>query len=432
MTDKELIKTCLVEISHRVGYADPASLRQRDFEHLSEEIEKRTGILISISTIKRLLNGQFSILPQAATLNAITTYLGYENWQEFKKSKQQDISPQNKENVASAKSLSNNKSHRILYRVGIAGIIVVLFLVIVSLTRFTRHDAINAKDASFSMKKITTNDIPNTVVFTYDIDKLKGDSFFIQQSWDRDRRVRIEKNRHTLTDIYYEPGYHNAKLIVNDKVVKTIDVHIPTNGWFFFSKPGLFKGLPAYINPATPVHDGALSLTREDVINSRIDPQQENFYYYTLFPENCDVGSDDFSLEMRIRFKAINNVVCPIIIPEVCGQSNSLYFFTTLPGCTGDMSVNVGEHLLSGKTTDLSGFGCDIHQWQDIRVTVQNKEARFYIGQREIFKTSYTKSPGLITGLAFMSNGLCEIDHISLKGLDGRVVYESGFDAPIP
>jgi len=428
MNDKELIKTCLLEISRRSGYADPVSLRQRDLEHISAEIEKRTGILISISTIKRLLNGQFNTLPQAATLNAIIAYLGYENWHEFKKSKLPEMSPQVEVSAAPAVPPVKIRSRRVLYRAGVAVVIVILFLVIVSLTR---HDTINEKDVSFSIKKITTNDIPNTVVFTYDIDKVNGDSFFIQQSWDRDRRVSIEKNRHTLTDIYYEPGYHNAKLIVNDKVMKTIDVRIPTNGWFFFSKPGLFKGLPAYINPAAPENNGVLALTREDVMNSRIDPQKENFYYYTWFPENCDVGSDNFRLQVRIRFKALNNAVCPVIIPEVCGQSNSLYFFTTPPGCTGDMAVNVGEQFLSGKTTDLSGFGCDIRQWQDIEVVVKNKEARFYIHQREVFKTSYTKSPGLITGLAFMCNGLCEIDHISLKGLDGKVVYESEFDAQI-
>jgi len=428
MSDKELIKACLLEISRRSGYADPASLRQRDFEHLSAEIEKSTGILISISTIKRLLNGQFNILPQAATLNAVTAYLGYENWQEFRKSKQQEISPQYERNTAPTQYPIKNKSRRVLYKLGVATLIVILFFVIVSLTRSSGHNTVNENDVSFSMKRTTTNDIPNTVVFTYDIDKVNGDSFFIQQSWDRDRRVRIEKNKHTLTDVYYEPGYHNAKLIVNDKIVKTIDVSIPTNGWFFFSKPGLFKGLPAYINPALPVHNGMLSLTREDVINSRIDPQQENFYYYTLFPENCDVESDDFTLDARIRFKAINNVVCPVIIPEVCGQTNSIYFFITLHGCTGNIAVNVGEQLLSGRTTDLSGFGCDIRQWQDIRVIVKNKEARFYINQREVFKQSYTRSPGLITGLAFMSNGLCEIDHISLKGLDGKVFYENEFD----
>jgi len=423
MSEKELIKICLNEICRKMGYADPVTLRQRDFEHLSDEIENTTGTLISISTIKRLLNGQFNHLPQAATLNAIATYLGYKSWHELRRTKQleHEVRPPHSERSQKKRRL------RVSYSISVLIIVMILFLMIVSLTYFSKHPSIKEKDVSFSVKKTTSNDVPNTVVFTYDIDKVPGDSFFIQQSWDRDRRVKIEKNKHTLTDIYYEPGYHNAKLIINNQVVKTIDVSIPTNGWFFFSKPGFFKGLPTYIQPAMPVKNGVLSLTREDIIHSKIDAERENFYYYARFPQKCDVGADNFRLKARIRFKTINNVICPMILHEVYGQSNSLYFITTLPGCTGNVDVNVGEHFLSGKTTDLSGFGGDICQWQDIEVVVKNKEAHFYIDQREIFTRSYIKSPGLITGLSFMSNGLCEIDYISLKGLDGKVVYEDNF-----
>ncbi len=424
LSDKELIKICLYEVSRKSGYADTKTLRQRDFEFLSGEIEKSSGTLISISTIKRLLNGQFNHLPQAATLNAITAYLGYESWQEFRKTKQHEHGL----NTTDGAAIRKKRKLPISYRIFIPVVAAILFLLSASVVYLLKHDTVKVKDVSFSVKKTTNNDIPNTVVFSYDVGKVSGDSFFIQQSWDRDRRVKIEKNKHTLTDIYYEPGYHNAKLIVNDKVVKTIDVSIPTNGWFFFSKPGLFKGLPAHITPKTPVKNGVLSLTRNDIISSKVNPELDNFYSYTLFPEKCEVGSDNFILKVRMRFKAIKNVACPIIIPEVCEQNNSLYFFTTLPGCTSNTAVNVGEHLLSGKTTDLSAFGVDIYQWQDIEVIVKNKQAQIYIGDRKIFSTAYTKSAGLITGLAFMSNGLCEIDNISLKGLDGKVVYENNFD----
>lgn len=428
MSDKELIKICLAEVSRKSGYPDPGSLRQRDLEHLSAEIEKTTGTLISISTIKRLLNGQFNNLPQVATLNAIAAYLGYESWQEFRKVKLSETSPAEKVKPVQEQQVPKPATRRKSPRVVVAVVLALLFMIVVSLTYFSRSDTPNEKDISFTVKKVTNNDIPNTVVFTYDIDKIKGDSFFIQQSWDRDRKVRIEKNKHTLTDIYYEPGYHNAKLIVDNKVVKTIDVSIPTKDWFFFTKPGLFKGAPAYINAATPVKNGVLTLTREDIVNSKVDPEQQNFYYYTLFPEKSDVVSDNFSLKTRILFKTINNVTCPMIVHEVCGQSNSLYFFTTLPGCTGNIDLNVGEHFLSGKTTDLSAFGADIRQWQDVEVIVKNKEANFYINGQKVYSKSYTKSPGLITGLAFMSNGLVEIDHIELKGLDGKMVYENNFN----
>ncbi len=206
-------------------------------------------------------------------------------------------------------------------------------------------------------------------------------------------------------------------------MVKTIDVSIPTKGWFFFSKPGLFKGTPAYINAAASVKNGVLSLTREDIVNSRIDPEQQNFYYYTLFPDKYDVGMDNFSLKTRIAFKAINNVACPMIVHEVCGQSNSLYFYTTLPGCTGNINLNVGEHFLSGKTTDLSGFGGDVHQWQDVEVIVKDKEATFYINGQKVYSKAYTTSPG------HQSPGLlsCQMAFVKLTILNSKVLMANWF-----
>src|SRR5882724_6756503 len=167
MSEKELIKICLNEICRKMGYADPVTLRQRDFEHLSDEIENTTGTLISISTIKRLLNGQFNHLPQAATLNAIATYLGYKSWHELRRTKQleHEVRPPHSERSQKKRRL------RVSYSISVLIIVMILFLMIVSLTYFSKHPSIKEKDVSFSVKKTTSNDVPNTVVFTYDIDK---------------------------------------------------------------------------------------------------------------------------------------------------------------------------------------------------------------------------------------------------------------------
>src|SRR5690606_1481230 len=83
MTGQEIVKKGILEVFRKNGYTDINRLTQRDYDHISHEIEKATSILISTSTIKRLINGDFSRLPQVATLNAIAIYLGYRNWQEY-------------------------------------------------------------------------------------------------------------------------------------------------------------------------------------------------------------------------------------------------------------------------------------------------------------------------------------------------------------
>ncbi|HTI92333.1 MAG TPA: hypothetical protein VL727_17180, partial [Puia sp.] len=54
---------------------------------LCDTIESKTGVMISLSTIKRLLNGQFARIPQTATLNAIALSAGYTSWRDFKQVK---------------------------------------------------------------------------------------------------------------------------------------------------------------------------------------------------------------------------------------------------------------------------------------------------------------------------------------------------------
>jgi hypothetical protein len=50
------------------------------------------------------------------------------------------------------------------------------------------------------------------------------------------------------------------------------------------------------------------------------------------------------------------------------------------------------------------------------------------LNNKVVFTTSYQTSSQLVTGLGFVSNGLCEIDFLELKGSDGQVVYENNFD----
>src|SRR5258708_6585314 len=84
MNDKQLVRLCLDELCSKMGYLDRSKISQSDLEHLSYLIEESTKIVISISTIKRVFGEKFERLPQLYTLDALTKYLGYSGWQDFK------------------------------------------------------------------------------------------------------------------------------------------------------------------------------------------------------------------------------------------------------------------------------------------------------------------------------------------------------------
>jgi hypothetical protein len=419
MSEHQLVHVCMTELCKNAGFGGSTDLVQRDLEFLCDQIESKTGVIISLSTIKRLLKGQFSRLPQIATLDAIAVTDGYPNWQQFKTSKNLEGKVTKTTTVLpsrnGAKRLNRNM---FLWTAPVLLIIVSLFIMMKG-----RKLALAGLDkAHFSARKVTGNDVPNTVVFSYNVDSVTADSFFIQQSWDRNRRVRVYKNNYTLTDIYYEPGYHTAKLIANDKIIKTMDVSIPTDRWMFYAKEGIFQTKPKYIE-ANGEKARAVKLTKDDLTKSNIDIQKEGVFVNVFFPSKIEYPSDNFVLRFRIKVDELKNEACPFLMTEVFCQRQFMYFTSTLKGCTSELRSQFGENLLDGKTSDLSALGTDIKTWQDMEFSVKNKIATVSFNGAKVYSASYHNTCGLITGIGFISNGLCEVDSLSMKTIDGKEIY---------
>jgi hypothetical protein len=454
MNDRQLIEMGAQALAARHGFADWKDMRQRDLEYLCDRIEERSGILISLSTIKRIMGGQYNRLPQTATLNAISVYLGYADWQAFRATKMVDAgitergqsettnwgisetangaangATKEATNVGKTKmageasAFKAGRKRRFSRQEIVAAVFVFGVILLLSWDFFAASSVRTGSRVTFSVRKTTQNNVPNTVVFTYDLHGVAGDSFFIQQSWDRNRRVRIDKNSHTLTDIYYEPGFHVAKLIADDRIIKTVDVSIPTDNWFFCSKEMLFKGQPDYIQTDSPIRNGILGLDRQTLVANRIDPEKPQVYLASLFPAVIGADADNFRLTARIRMKELRNTGCPFIMPEVFCQHGFTYCIFTTPGCTGEVSAEFGDQLLSGRHNDLSWLGLDVRRWHRLDVVNRQRRVTVSIDGKPVVTKDYTASAGLITGLGFHSNGLVEADSIRLAGLDGKVVY---------
>src|SRR5207244_466241 len=123
--------------------------------------------------------------------------------------------------------------------------------------------------------------------------------------------------------------------IVNDQVIKTIGVSIPTDRWFFYAKRTTPGSLPIYINPKNGVKNGVLALNEEDLVSHQIDAQEDHNYIYTYFPGKLQVPSDNFRITAKVRLKNLNqnHSICARLMLEVFCQKNFMYFITTQPGC---------------------------------------------------------------------------------------------------
>jgi hypothetical protein len=423
MNEHKIVQASLQEIFKLNGYSDSELMTQRDYEHVGSEIEKKSGILISSTTIKRLSNGAFSRSPQIATLNAIANYFDFKTWQEYKSSLNQK--PDGPAESESRNSPEKKRKVPAFFKwILLSTIPLVIFGYYVYQEKTPNK---SFEKASFFAHKTTSNEIPNTVVFNYDIDDVSADSFFIQQSWDKNRRVRIYKNKHTLTDIYYEPGYHIAKLIANDSIIKTMDVHIPTDRWFFYANENRFRYATEYIKIEKFIKDGSMVITKEELIENKIFTDQEKIFLYSYFPSKLQVSSDNFYLKTRVRMKEVRNNLCPYIAFEVYCQRNFMLMKSTPKGCANRALLWFGEKDINGKETDLAPIAFDVTQWTDVELLVRDKHVTININGKKVFSTSYQSTSQLITGLSFISNGLCEVDYVELTSLNGTIVCKDNF-----
>ncbi len=450
MEDKDLVRCCVEELSRQMGYADAGALSQRDYEHLCETIAEKTGILISLSTLKRIFAGKFERLPQGATLNALTRFLGYAGWQDFKTRKRLEprhrplppAEPPHQPLLPAERPLTESlplppqavarpdRHQRVAPFLKATALLLVVslgVLVFFLATKQKEQPGAPAGEVVFAARKAVAAGVPNSVVFSYNVDHVAADSFFIQQSWDPSRRVAVGKKNYTQTDIYYEPGYHKAKLIGNGKVLKEIPVSIPSAGWMAYSRAG--SGLlPQYVNGPV-VHDGRLGVTLQDLRASGIDPQEDRYYLYAFFPPVLGADGDHFTLKVRLRVRPVKPTRCPGMLLGAYGENGLYYFKNTIPGCISEIDAAFGDVYLSGKKNDLSGFGQDVLNWHEMEMRVSGKRVKILADGKPVFETAYGQPVGGLKGINLVSNGLCEVDWVTIEDAAGKALYRNDFDA---
>src|SRR5690606_8383786 len=203
-----ILQLTLREIEDKVGWCPDAEWKTQDFLSLSQQIENGTGVILSITTLKRLWGKvHYQSTPTVATLNALVRFIDYENWQAYKQSKL-DFSL---EEIRT----TNRKSHiktKPLFRwmkYGGLGLLILLGITFIKLipNASDKLEAREQKPYYFTTKQMLTAGVPNSVIFNYDASKAAADDTIeIQQSWDKNLRKAVARDENIHKSIYYYPG----------------------------------------------------------------------------------------------------------------------------------------------------------------------------------------------------------------------------------
>lgn len=394
-----LLKKCLLQIEQQLGWGESTYWADADFQKLSALIHQQTGILISITTLKRIWGKvAFSGSPSVSTLDALAVFLGFENWRSYASREGEKLT-----STISYKSTANWKA--ICTAVVLIGIGISYFIYQMSGkgNRSAKESALSPEDFDLSTEG-PVGGIPASVVFNYNAQKATTDSVFIQQHWDPARRVKVSKTNHTHTSIYYEPGHFNAKLIVEDQVVKEFPLLIATEGWMatanipgslpiYLEKVDFEKANEINVQPATMEKYG---------INPRSDLAEIKLYEVGGFKP---IPTDDFVFSAQVKSNSLSaRDPCKYIETRLVTERHPILIPLSAPGCISNLMVSNVDSTYSGKEQDFSGFGQDTDEWVRIKCVGAQGLLSYYVNETLVFQVPAPLDKHII-GMIFKFSG---------------------------
>lgn len=420
VAEHDYLRICKAKIAEQLQLgAETGQLRSRDFEYLATCIEENSGIKLSVSTLKRIWKKGYDKTPHPATLNGLVSILGYEDWQAFKLE------------MAEAETFTEaapevEESRNYMPVVIPLLLCSVLFLVLFdrdTQSAFSRFISIKKPvriegEVLFTADKMESVGVPNSVIFNYDVSGIEADSFFIQQSWNPRNKVRIDPEKNHFSTIYYTPGFHFARLIANETIIKFQPVHIRSEGWLGTVKYDLRDPIPLYLPQKEILQDGVLSLQPESLEKLGVDLKRDFYVRYYQVKDFGGARLSDFRLQTKMRVDSLVNTVCPLMEIMLITEGDISYLQFTPKGCVANLEMKIGEQYRSSADADLSAFGTDVYGWQEIALEIKQKQAVVQLNDQEIYRIAYEQDFGKIVGIILTYKGAGAMEYLELKPLN--------------
>ncbi|HEV3413976.1 MAG TPA: hypothetical protein VG101_15960 [Puia sp.] len=482
-TDESLIRQVKKMFEEKTGWGNSDTWTNQDFLQLSELIRDETGITISHVTLKRVWGKvRYDSLPNTHTLNTLAQFLGYDNWRDLAaKHPPTQHAPaqphlevtQNPPEVArhSPESIQNHSEaalnstngkpnpgiradqpdpipqnhpdqpdpvpqnhpdqpprtgHGPFRRIWLVAPVLVLILAILFFLHGQQPPP-QPRDYSFSSKKIVTAGLPNSVVFDYDASRSPDDTVIIQQSWDTTRRVKVPRNGHQYTSIYYYPDFYHATLQVHDQVVKSHNLLIQSNGWL----PLIERDpVPIYFKKEEAIHDGKISLSLDQIRGKNIPLQPSA--PTVMFSNVRDFGeiySDHFIFETSVKndYSEGSNACQMSRIYLLC-ENTAVWVPLCAKGCISTADLYFTYFYTSGKMEDLSNFGVDFSKFVKVRIESDSGKAKIFINDQLAYTVPRHIRHSRIVGIDYRFEGTGSVDYVYLS--NGKITYRDDFSQP--
>lgn len=427
--DTAYLQLCMKLIEQKLNWRPAGEWRNYEFTELSEKILDATGVSLSVTTLKRIFGKlKYHSLPSTATLNALSVFIGYSSWMDFKSKQEPEKEPAPAKDINET-PVKNTHFKRKFWPVAAAVTGIVTILAFTFLPGASIHQLKNEKEIIFTSKPLAAG-LPNSVVFNVDLKGNTPRKVIIQQSWDITRTVALQPGQTEATGIYYLPGYFRAKLILDGKIIKEHDLFIKADKWMATID---HRPVPTYVKEKDLLIKDKIEVS-EDVLNEIKTIKEPTWLTYHLVKPFNGLQSDNFTLLSSIRnIYGEGPAVCKTAkIFVLCSEGAFIIPFT-IPGCVSDINLKANDLYLTGKSNDLSSFSADLSEWADVKVEVKDRVMKIFLNDQLIRTETYKDDAGEIVGLRFGFLGAGAVKNIKLTDDKGnyRDVGFSDSQAPV-
>jgi hypothetical protein len=459
--ETDYIQRCLKLVEIRFDRGANSEWSSYDFEKLSDAIQEATGVVLSVTTLKRLWGKlSYTNTPAVTTLNTLAQYAGYEDWGMFRRklSAGSAVTPVSaSDQIAGAtvttgingangmaameqeapaltagesgdvaitgnpRGIPGTRSAAAQDQQGIAGrtisrprrwpywalgllsLAIILYVTLLSNGR-SKQASIAPAAYQFSSNKTVLAGVPNSVIFKYDATAAGDDSVFISQSWDISRKFAVPKDKKEYSSIYYLPGYFRAKLIVGKQIMKEHDLMISSNGWLAVIEQ---DEVPLYFNQKEFLKGYTVEVDKAimEAYNISLQPVIPHLRFYNV-QDMGDLRSDNFSFETSVKSNFNQgSAACQRVQILILCKNDAFVIPLCAKGCVGDLNLYAGGKAMQSKNTDLSKFGRDMNQWVQLKVEAKDKHIRILVDGEEATAFAGEYEPSDIVGVQYRFDG---------------------------
>jgi len=429
MSEHIYLQKCLKKIKNKVRWGEFNEWTSYNFDLLSDNIFEETKIRINSRTLRRIIENKTVIKPQAATKIALVKYLGYKDWEDFKKRYSQNgNNGEHHHTEADLYTTANSKFGfiRSPWTYLIVGLPLTILLTVFAYPNIQLW--INKQMVEFKSTELT-GVAPHTVNFYYDVKRLKSSNIFIDQNfYDDGKLVPIEKYRHYYKAQFDLPDYYAVKIVAGGEKIKCVGIHVTTDGWEYIAGDHYYQGSHNLL-----MNNSMLSLPIEDY-TSKLENEIGNDYLVYRNIRNFNAITDDIVFETRFRnlgYPENENFRCKESKIELINKHGRVSVNFVEPGCEkGLISVEFGENILNGEFDDLNTFFQDTDYWRNLKIIIQNKRISVVLDNNEIYSIRYKNVFNQLLGLSYEFKGLGQVDQIKISR-GNEVVYMENFDQTV-